>query len=77
MRKLALIGIILIVGSLLIVTASAQRDRMTERYAVGGEILPVSATSFLLSPWVLAIVMLLITVLGGAITTGKISIERI
>jgi hypothetical protein len=77
MKKLALISIILIIGSILVVGVNAQKIRIDERYAVGGEILPVSAVSYLLSPWTLALVMLIVTIIGGAITTGKISIERV
>ncbi|MBD3205822.1 hypothetical protein GF319_05685 [Candidatus Bathyarchaeota archaeon] len=54
-------------------TVSAQDFR--DRYAVGGEILPVSAATFLFNPWVLAIIMALVLLAGGAIYTGTITID--
>ena len=77
MKKLALISIILLIGSILIIGVQARDDLRRERYAVGGEILPVSTVSYLFSPWALALVMLIVVAVGGAITTGRISIERV
>ena len=77
MKKIVSLFVILaVIGSLtLIVVNAADLNHIEERYAVGGEILPVSTATFLFSPWVLALVAIILLAAGGAIYTGAITIE--
>jgi hypothetical protein len=73
LRKIVYLLIVFtLIGSLTVLTTNAQVE---ERYAVGGEILPVSTATFLFSPWVLALVAIILLAAGGAIYTGAITIE--
>jgi hypothetical protein len=77
MKKLALICLLSLIGSIFLLGMQANGALAQDKYAVGGELIPISTASYLLSPWVLALLMLIIAVIGGAITTGKINIELI
>ena len=75
-KAISIFVILALIASLAVVTVNAQRPRReSERYAVGGEILPFSVSSFLLTPWVLALAALLILAAGGAIYTGAIKVD--
>ena len=74
MKKAASIFIILtVITSLAVLTVNAQR--YDKYYAVGGEILPFSVTTFLLNPWILAIAALVILLIGGAVYSGAITLD--
>jgi hypothetical protein len=74
MKKYASLLILLVLlGSVSVLTANA---RMDDPYAVGGEILPLSLTSTLFSPWLLALISLIMLAVGGAFYTGKITIKQ-
>ena len=77
MKKIVSILVILaVIGSLTLIVVNAQDTQPTEeRYAVGGEILPLSTATFLFSPWVLALVAIILLAAGGAIYTGAVTIE--
>jgi hypothetical protein len=74
MRKLGIFLIIIVLfGSVMAV--SAQDMEFRERYAVGGEIIPFSTTPFLFNPWILAIIVAIVLVTGGAFYVGAVSTE--
>jgi hypothetical protein len=76
MKKTSLLLFVALV-SITLTAVYAQEIPMPveERYAVGGEILPVSSATFLFSPWVLALVAIILLAAGGAIYTGAVTIE--
>ncbi len=74
-NSILLLFVILLSITLTAVYASETQMPVEERYAVGGEILPVSTATFLFSPWVLALVAIILLAAGGAIYTGAITIE--
>lgn len=72
-KLLALASILF--GALFVMPVMGITDNFDGRYAVGGELLPVSLAPFLFNPVTLVILALVILVAGGALLTGKISIE--
>lgn len=57
------------------VFANTLNDGIQERYAVGGELLPVSSTPFLFNPIILVAIAIAVLAAGGAILSGKVEIE--
>jgi hypothetical protein len=62
MKKILIVSFgFFIVGALFITQIYAQRDLIQERYAVGGEILPIIGTNLLLNPITLIIMAIILT----------------
>ena len=78
-KRIGYLAMIAVLMSTIVVVASAQPAPREERYAVGGEIIPITASPYLFSPAFLMIIAVVAAVLvaGGALLTGKITIEFI
>jgi hypothetical protein len=72
--KLKLSFIFLIVIGIICTSVSAFNTFFTaEQYAVGGELVPITSNQFLSSSVTLALVIISIVVIGGALIKNKIS----
>ena len=78
-KRIGYLAMIAVLMSAIAVATSAQPVSVEERYAVGGEIIPITASPYLFSPAFLMIIAVVAAVIvaGGALLTGKITIEFI
>lgn len=77
-KKMGYLALVVFLTAIaIIVQARAPTGPRDERYAVGGELIPVTASPYLFSPAFLIVIAVAaaIIVAGGAILSDKISIE--